>query len=73
MERHLVSEFMSGIETYIDYWDDTSRTPRRKMEGLAFSILVMLDGMSGTFRGDINTLAEEGKGIMLHDEFYIKE
>ena len=43
------------------------------MEGLAFSILVMLDGMSGTFRGDINTLAEEGKGIMLHDEFYIKE
>lgn len=40
--------FMKHVADCVNYWDKESRTPdtREKLEGLAFSILTMLDGCS---------------------------
>ena len=40
------SEFLDHVAGLIDYWDINACSVRAKLEGLAFSILVMLD--SGT-------------------------
>lgn len=43
------TRFLDHVWAMVDYWEKESRTPslRKKMEGLAFSMLVMLDGNSG--------------------------
>jgi len=70
----MAEEFIEAINQYIDYWSkQTDRTEKEKMEGLAFSILCILDGTSGSFSGDINSLAKECDHLMLHDQFYKNE
>lgn len=64
-------EFLGAIRQYINYWlDQKDRNERQKLEGLAFSILCMLDGVSGSFDGDISILDYTCKNKMLHDDFY---
>ena len=66
-------EFISAIRHQIIYWDQQNRSSFEKMEGLAFSILCMLDGVSGSFDGTIKELEKDSRGIMIHDLFYKKE
>lgn len=37
-------QFIQHIRVMIDYWDKTNNSTRDKLEGVAFSILVALDG-----------------------------
>lgn len=42
-------EFLGYIEMMINYWDDiNSKNTKEKLNGLAFSILSMLDGCSAS-------------------------
>lgn len=45
-KNEIKKEFISNILSAIDYWEKEQSTPttRQKMMGVAFSILVMLDG-----------------------------
>lgn len=61
-------EFMSALRENVRYWERQKGTTKECMEGLTFSILVMLDGMSGSFEGNIEDLKD--KNTMLHDMFY---
>lgn len=75
------SEFLSSIKQMVDYWynhKDECETEKDLLSSLAFSILVILDGMSGSFEHPIQILVdgEDGKthdlhgGHMLHDLWY---
>lgn len=46
-------EFIAAIQQYIDYWEKepSVKTPRERLEGLAHSILVLLDGCSSDLPG----------------------
>ena len=61
-------EFIASIKRYIKYWEhQDDRSLKEKLEGLAFSILVVLDGMSG----DCNISRDDlDRDVMLHDLFY---
>ena len=61
-------EFMSALHMYIAYWNEQQLSCKEKLEGLCHSILVILDGMSASFHGDISDLIDENR--MLHDGFY---
>jgi len=63
-------EFIGAIKIYINYWLQQDRNERQKLDGLAFSILCMLDGVSGSFDGDISDIVYDN--IMLHEGFYEK-
>lgn len=45
-------QFLRHVADLVDYYEQESRAPstRKKLEGLAFSLLVALDGMSGWLR-----------------------
>jgi hypothetical protein len=45
--------FLKQVRAYIDYWENESRQPtiRQKLEGLAFSIMVLIDGEAATVPG----------------------
>lgn len=76
MEKDLShsKEFIDAIRFATSYWDDQNdRSCRLKMEGLVHSILCMLDGCSGQFRGNLESLCKEGDDFMLHQMFYEKE
>lgn len=63
--------FIDAIHQYIRYWDrQNDRTSKEKMEGLAHSILCLLDGVSGQWHGNIDELCEEGRDFLLHDMLY---
>lgn len=60
-------EFIEAIRGYIKHWDNQILlSQKEKLNGLAFSILVILDGMSNSFDGDRNSLSND---LMLHDMF----
>lgn len=66
-------EFIEAIHQYIRYWDNQNGiNSKEKLEGLAFSILCMLDGISGSFSGSINELCK-GNEVMLHELLYAKQ
>lgn len=65
--------FINGIHQCIDYWDKQNYTSKGKMEGLMHSILCMLDGVSGSFDGNIDDLAKDSEDIMLHELFHTKD
>ena len=46
-------EFLRRVWAYVRYWENESRAvaTRGQLEGLAFSMLVLLDGGSGFFPG----------------------
>ena len=60
-------EFIDAIHQYVVYWKNKDIPVKEALEGLAFSILVCLDGMSGSFNGSRDDL---DKGCLLHDMFY---
>lgn len=42
------NEFISSVKSLVDYWNNVSdKNTKEKLEGLAFSILSMLDGVTG--------------------------
>lgn len=65
--------FIDSIHNTIRYWDNIPDcSPKQKMEGLAHSILCMLDGVSGNFSGNIHSLAKEGGDFMFHEMLWDK-
>ncbi len=51
-EDEIRTEFLNYIRGLVTYWDKVDeRSSKEKLEGLAFSILAMLDGVSGGICG----------------------
>lgn len=71
MKNEVIENFMKELTDNIDYWDSLSqqKTCKEKLESLTFSILVMLDGCSGSFDGDIQDIANKSSNLMLHEVF----
>lgn len=64
--------FIDSIQKYIAYWECQEHiSTKEKLEGISFSILCMLDGVTTAFDGDINELCEND--CMLHEMFYKEE
>lgn len=42
-------EFLSHIKDLVNYWDSINDSNKGKLEGLAFSIMSTIDGVSGGF------------------------
>lgn len=62
---------MVYIHQMISYWDrQKDISSKAKMEGISHSILCALDGVSGSFDGNIKKLEKAGRNLMLHDHFY---
>ncbi len=73
IENEVIDNFMYELRRLVNYWhkiDD--RSEKEKMEGLVLSILIILDGSSGQFNGDINKIAKNCKTLMLHNQFFKK-
>lgn len=51
-EHETRSIFLDEVWNVINYWNNVERTDLGKMEGLAFSMLVMIDGGHCIFKGD---------------------
>lgn len=67
-------EFLQQIKTYIDFWDKHDTDKKDCLDGLAFSILVILDGESSINAFSVRPIlenGEEGDDIAggLHDDF----
>lgn len=74
MSKKFSDQFISCIHDEISYWESqNNKNCREKMEGLAFSILCMLDGVHGNFSGNIGELASEMEFLMIHEKLYKKE
>lgn len=75
----LRQEFIDQIKVYVRYWEKLSdQTSSEKLEGLAFSILVMLDGESSLPPFAVRPIDENGKegddiGGALHELFFSKD
>jgi hypothetical protein len=76
-ERKVKNEFLKAIHSNIDYWESLpDKTTRERIEGIAFSILVILDGESIRMPPfAVRPLDENGnEGISisgeLHDSFF---
>jgi hypothetical protein len=54
-EDEIREKFLAHVRVMVDYWDREPRaeTQKRRLEGLAFSILVALDGCAGGLPGFI--------------------
>lgn len=63
------SEFCNAINEYVDYWDGQDRSKKECLNGLAFCILRLLDGVAHNFEGNISTLAREYPSKSLHNSF----
>lgn len=67
--------FLVGIKRLVEYWQRENRdTPEKRIEGVAFEILAMLDGSSGVNDFTPYTLTDDcgveiTNGTELHDEF----
>ena len=48
-KKEIQEQFLESIRNLVDYWEMESRakTSREKLEGLAFSVLTLLDGEHG--------------------------
>lgn len=69
MSKH-TDEFLDFIRQSIIFWDhQKDRSSKEKLEGLSHTILAMLDGVSGSFKGDITSLEKAWDGY-IHDDFY---
>ncbi len=67
-----IEEFMGALHSNIHYWEKQNVTIKEQMEGVTFSILCMLDGVSGSYDGNIYTLSRQAEQYMLHELFYEK-
>jgi hypothetical protein len=56
-EEEVRTMFLNTCWSYIDFWDQesTATTCRKKLEGVVFSILAMIDGSNGNFPGMVMT------------------
>ena len=70
-----IKDFVNTLHVYIHYWSLLDVSEKRKMEGLIHSVLVMLDGLCGTYRGDIESLCKNlnKENVLLHEQFYKNE
>lgn len=66
-EREILDGFMTALHYNVEYWLKQDCHIKEKMEGLTFSILVMLDGDSN-FSGNIEDLYK--LDVALHEHFY---
>jgi hypothetical protein len=68
------AEFLKSIRTMVDYWANDERTPgaREKLDGLAFSILNIIDGTGSPFNPI--TLMQDRRAlnddVMLHEMYF---
>ena len=72
-EHKKIFEFIEAIKITIHHEKSSGRDLDGMLNGLAFSILCMLDGYSGYFDGDIDDIANEDHTLLLHEIFYEKE
>ena len=67
--------FLTGIKRLVEYWQRENRdTPEKRIEGVAFEILALIDGSSGVNDFTPYTLTDDcgveiTNGDELHDEF----
>lgn len=67
-------EFLSAIKDMVNYWANDKRTPdpKEKLDGLAFSILCIIDGSGSPFNPI--TLMQDGEplndDVMLHEMWH---
>jgi hypothetical protein len=67
MEKQ-IEDFMNALHMNINYWEkQKDMSSKEKLLGLTHSFLCMLDGCSGSFDGNIHTLASLGDNFMFHD------
>jgi len=72
--KELRDKFLGYINEMIEYWDEQDASSRAKLEGLAHSILVAIDGESATLP-PFDLVSNPGKKLniskeaSLHDEF----
>ncbi len=70
------NQFLQHLKHLADYWERQEISDKEKLEGLTFSMLVMLDGGSGDMPGfavrPIGENGDEGKDIAgsLHEKFH---
>jgi hypothetical protein len=58
-KEELREQFLDGIRGLVNYWNRVGNTSQRdKLDGLAFSILNMIDGMSGNFPCPLKLVVE---------------
>lgn len=70
-KEEVTERFLNHIRTMVNYWDrQPDKSSEEKLEGLAFSILVMLDGCSLGFPGFIVAPlpCEEDKDFCINEE-----
>lgn len=68
------SDFCVAILQFVDYWDNyPEKTKKESLQGLAFSILRLLDGLGPNFDGDINTLARDNTKKLFHHSLREKQ
>ncbi len=66
--------FCEAVRKYVEYWTKQSNhSHEEKLNGLAFSILRLLDGLSDEYEGNIQLLAEEHPFVALHHAFLRKK
>lgn len=73
-KEKIIHDFIYEIKLHINFWNDVKdRNCKEKLEGLAHSILCILDGVSGTGDCNISKLNQASKSYMLHDQLYKKD
>jgi len=70
MPKHVLQDFIEDIHNYINFWKNTTKTDKEKLQGLAHSILCMLDGVSGDGSYCIESIEKASRGLQLHELFY---
>lgn len=69
-DEEIIEEFYAAIKWTIDRIDKEKVYSRRKLESLAFCILCMLDGISGSTTLDIESLERASRNIQLHEDYF---
>src|SRR5437868_1611894 len=73
-DGELLSLFMDKVRFMVKYWSEREATDLEKCEGVAFSILNIIDGTSLELPPFDIVSAEDGTvinaGCMLHETFY---
>lgn len=66
-----IDDLMFELHRNARYWHRLKdKSELEKIEGAIFSMLCILDGVSGSFNGDISTIERKSRGMMLHEQFF---
>jgi len=70
----VLEDFIQALKRNVEYWDKVpGRTCKEKLEGCTHSFLCMLDGVSGSFSGNIYDIQKSMEGNMSHDHLHKKD